>query len=227
MNEPKRHHYIPQFILRNFAYDDCNKIHYFDLKTKTLMNLKTTDVFMQSNLYRDEINHVNSPTQLEKDFALFEQEVSKTIKKCLNNNPVLLSCKEYDSLLLFLSLMGFRSANTFNKTFNKKDDSSFYSFWQADGNLSDFWKRNLEFLVKCRSIEEVISNPNIDKPIKLFLLRDSNGITGKYITIMEKRGPIDFVISDSYPVVITGDFLNLPLYDYYPISPNRIIVLMV
>lgn len=26
MNEPKRHHYIPQFILRNFCFDDNNNI---------------------------------------------------------------------------------------------------------------------------------------------------------------------------------------------------------
>lgn len=225
MKEPKRHHYIPQFILRNFAFDDSDGIHFCNIETKEMIDLKTSDVFMQRNLYRDEINHALMPTKLESDFAKFEQEASKIVKKCLCDDLISLTAEEYDSLLVFLALMGIRSANAFNKSFDKVEDDGFYSLWQEDGNLSDFWKRNLEFMVKCRSINEVINHPNIDEPIKVFFMRDSFGYFGKYIAVMEKRGPLDFVISDAYPVAVTGDIMNMPMFDYYPISPKRIIVL--
>ena len=229
MSEPIRHHYIPQFILRNFAYDGNNGLHYFDVSTKSIVDVKTTDVFVQRDLYRDEINHVDNPTKLEQDFAKFEQEVSKIVKKCLGDNQVILTVEEYNALIVFFSLMGFRSYNTYSKTFNKVDGKDFYSFWQEDGNLSDFWRRNLEYLVNCRSIDEVINHPKIDEPVKEFFMRDSFGYSGKYIAIMERRGPKDFVISDSYPVVVTGEgdipYLPvMPMFDYYPISPKRIIV---
>lgn len=224
-NEPIRYHYIPQFILKNFVYDEGIGVHFFDVESNSIKNLRTKDVFMQRNLYRDEINHADFPTKLEADFSKFEQEVSKIVKKCLNDKVVTLSIKEYDSLFFFFVLMGLRSKITFDEAFNKIDDEGYYSIWQKDGNLTDFWKRNLEQLVNCRSYEAAMENQNIDDPIKKFLKRDAFGFFGKYITLMEKRGPVEFVISDAYPVSITGDILDMPMYFYFPISPDRIIVL--
>lgn len=31
--EPIKHHYIPQFILRNFCFDDGSHLFYYDKKT--------------------------------------------------------------------------------------------------------------------------------------------------------------------------------------------------
>ncbi len=51
---------------------------------------------------------------------------------------------------------------------------------------------------------------------------------GKYLIVVEKRGPIDFIIGDVYPVVFTGtnDMLGteLDMYSVFPISPNRAII---
>ena len=79
MKEPIRHHYIPQFILRNFANDE-GKVNYYDKKTKIATVVDTRDVFMSKNLYRDEVNHSNNPTKIEKDLSKFENEISKILK---------------------------------------------------------------------------------------------------------------------------------------------------
>ncbi|MDE6214718.1 MAG: DUF4238 domain-containing protein, partial [Lachnospiraceae bacterium] len=34
--EPIRHHYIPQFILRNFCFDEENRLYYFNKKTSEI-----------------------------------------------------------------------------------------------------------------------------------------------------------------------------------------------
>ena len=50
--------------------------------------------------------------------------------------------------------------------------------------------------------------------------------------LLERRGNVDFHISDCYPVVMNGEVLlhgkvsNLPIYYFYPISDSRIIVLV-
>ncbi len=61
--EPKRHHYIPQFILKNFCYDENNHLLYFDKKSGKISSEDTRDVFMVKNLYRDEINNADNPTK--------------------------------------------------------------------------------------------------------------------------------------------------------------------
>lgn len=121
--------------------------------------------------------------------------------------------------------MGFRSYNTFKNFLNPRSGSQeFYTHWQRDGDLVDFWKRNLGLIASCRSLKEVLSHPNIDEPSKIFIKRDVFGTFGKYFIVLEKRGGEDFVIGDCYPVVISGDVFNLHMYDYYPLSPNRILI---
>lgn len=104
----------------------------------------------------------------------------------------------------------------------------FYSKYQADEDFSDFWKRNLSNLVNCRSLREVMNHKGIDVPIKIFFCRDTFGYFGRYFTIAERRGPLDFVISDTYPTVISGVMdsgMKLEMYSMFPISPERVLLL--
>lgn len=50
-HEPIRQHYIPQFILRNFCFDDSNSLFFYSLKDKTVSVKNTRDVFMEKQLY--------------------------------------------------------------------------------------------------------------------------------------------------------------------------------
>lgn len=161
--------------------------------------------------------------QIEKDLAKYEGEAAKTIKKFLLGNEIAITDQENESLILFLAIMGFRSYNTFVSFLNSSDGTkAFYSEWQRDGDLVDLWKRNLGLIVNCRSLKEVWTNPIIDN-VKIFITRDVRGLFGKYFIVLEKRGEENFIIGDCYPVVISGNALNLHLhmYDYYPLPPNR------
>ena len=230
--EPIRHHYIPQFILRNFCFNDNNELYYYDKKTNETTIRNTRDVFMGKHLYRDELNYSNNPTQIESDLSRFENEISHIINvRFLNDEEITLSFYEEERLRIFLAIMGFRSknaSNIFSESTNKQN-KDFYSHFQSDGNLQDLWKRNLGYIVNCRSVEEILNHENIDSPIKLFFQRDTIGLFGMHFAVVERKEDEDFVIGDAYPVIVNGIMSNgiqQHIYSMFPISPSRMILLV-
>lgn len=230
--EPIKHHYIPQFILRNFCFDGGNHLYYFDKKTSEIYQRKTSEIFMVRNLYRDNINNPDEPVKIERDIARFESEVSRIItEKFLKETEISITLEENEKLKLFFALMGFRSKITSNAFGDgvSEESKAFYSWYQKNGDLLDFWKRNLGKLVNCRSLKEICDHKEIDDPIKILMCRDILGSFGLYFTVAERRGTFDFVISDSYPTIIYGETenrLELILYSIIPISPDRVILLV-
>ena len=73
-NEAKRHHYIPQFILRNFT-DENGQLEYWDIAESKLEKRNPRSVFMNWHMYRDEENHKENPTLIESSLSVFEQEI--------------------------------------------------------------------------------------------------------------------------------------------------------
>jgi len=229
--EPIKHHYIPQFILRNFC-DERGYVNYFDKVSKEITSCKPKDIFMEKNLYRDEINCAENPTKIETDLARFEQEISKLIKeKFLDGDRVFLTKEEDEKLKLFFAIMGFRSYNAmsqFSKGLSKKA-AKMYAKYQNNGDFLDMWKRNLGYLVNCRSGEEVLNHKEIDEPIKIFMMRDMYGLWGTYLVVVEKKEEEGFVIGDTYPVVVTETTMQdiqLPMYTINPLSPSRAILVV-
>ena len=96
--QPIRHHYIPQFILRNFCFEDGH-LYYFDKQTGCISVKDTRDVFMARNLYRDEINDAADPVKIEKDLAEYEREVAQIIReRFLNEREFFLTFEENEKL---------------------------------------------------------------------------------------------------------------------------------
>ena len=226
--EPIKHHYIPQFILKNFCFED-RRLHYFDKQTGCISVKDTRDIFMVRNLYRDEINCTADPVKIEKDLADYEREIAPIIKeRFLTEREIFITPEEDEKLRLFFAIMGFRARSTklcFGEEISKQS-KKFYKQYQADGNNLDFWKRNLGYVVQCRSLEEVLNHPHIDDPIKTFFLRDTFGYFGRYIAVVEANEENAFVIGDTYPVVIQGirpNGLPLIMYELFPISSNRVL----
>lgn len=232
IKEPIRHHYIPQFILRNFCFNDNNDLYYYDKESQETTIRNARDVFMEKNLYRDEINHSDNPTKVEKDLARFENEISQIINgRFRNDKEITLTFDEEERLRIFFAIMGFRSKNASN-IFSQnasRQDKKFYSYFQGNDNLQDFWKRNLGYIINCRTVEEILNHENIDIPIKIFFQRDTLGFFGMYFVVVERKENEDFVIGDAYPVIdngLLGDGLRLQIYSIFPISPSRVILLV-
>ena len=232
MKEAVRHHYIPQFILRSFCGDN-GYLFYFDKSQQRIVEKKTEEVFMTRNLYRDMVNNPDDPTRIEKDLSRFENEASQIIKRFLEESEeIQLTMEEDEKLKLFLAIMAFRGDRVkemFSES-SSEDFKDYYSLFQKDGNLNDFWKRNLGELVNCRSYKDVVNNPKIDPPIKLFMMRDAAGITGLYFIPVERRGREDFMLSDCYPAVFEGTSddgtIRLNMYSVFPISESKALLLV-
>ena len=105
--EPIRHHYIPQFILRNFACDTDRKVAcYYDKESQSVSEREIREVFMERNFYRDEINCKDKPVQIEYDLSVYEREVAELIKaKFLDKRKIELTKEEDSMLKLFFAIM--------------------------------------------------------------------------------------------------------------------------
>lgn len=224
---PIKHHYIPQFLIRPFC-NEKGTLLYYDLKTNRTYERKPEEIFMERNLYKDVVNNPGDPVQLEKEFSKLESEAARIIKRLSEEVDVVISCEEEEKLRIFLAIMGLRSRRALDQ-FWDENSADYYVKYQKDGDFSDFWKRNLEGLVKCSSVREIKNSKEIDKPIKLFMLRDLEGLTGIYTMLVERRGDEDFLLSDCYPLVIEGSSeigLKLQEYMIFPVSPKRAIMLV-
>jgi len=225
--EAKRHHYIPQFILKKF-YDENEKVKYYNIETKELDSKITKNIFMNMHMYRDEINHKDNPTIIESTLAKFESEIAELFKdKFYNSDEIRINRAELEKIRIFLGLLSFRSDYRLdqykNKTFDEQTLKILSNYIKND-DYEDLWKREICELAKMRSFDEIKNNNLIDPIIK----SDFNQLlSGYYMSIVDARGG-EFLITDVYPTLeicplVNG--VNINLHYFYPISPNRMIVL--
>ncbi len=226
---PIRHHFIPQFILRNFVSEQ-GYFSYYEKETGKVLIKQPKDVFFTTNLYKND--SLDDPMEIENLLAKYEGEIAPIIKeRFLFQREFDLSKEEFESLLLFFAIMSFRSKRV-SDAFGinaSKESKEFYSNFQNNGDIHSFWSKNLRRLVMHRSLQQVLEDPEIDEPIKVFMIRDTLGMTGfgLFPVIVERRGQFDFLITDTYPTLMTGDGPNgikIPLYSFFPISPSRMLI---
>ena len=230
--ESHKHHYIPQFILRNFSARGDGFVKFYDLKKKTITNKPTEDIFLYNDLYRDESNQ-SDPTKIEDDLARYENEIAQLFrKKIYKGNQIEMTVEEEDKLKLFLTIMGLRNKKAKTVFGEDTDPRTLETFkpYMSNSTLEELWKKNLGILVNCRSLQEVIDSKEIIDPFKHYVFLNTFGFFGTYLIIAERRGNEDFILGDSYPsfqLAKTKEGVDLPMLNYYPISPNRVIILAV
>ena len=223
---PKRHHYIPQFILRNFQ-DENSQVSYWDIEKGKLEKRNTKRIFMNMHMYRDEINHQDDPTSIESTLAVFEQEIAELIKeKFLTSNEIVITREELEKLRIFLSLLSFLSNSRMEQYRNNKFNESTRKILEeySPEGFEDLWKREVEELAKCRSYADVQSNEVVDPIIKTDFFND---LKGMYMTLVDARGG-EFLLTDIYPtleIFPVQPGINLHMHCFYPLSPTRMLIL--
>ena len=227
INEAKRHHYIPQFILRNFT-DENGQLEYWDIKENKLEKRNPRSVFMNLHMYRDEKNHKENPVQIESSLSVFESEVAELInQKMLTDNEIVLTRAELDAFRIFLSLLSFRSDLRMNQYKDKKFDPATLAIlknYEKDENFENLWKMEIEELSKCRTYQQIEESNVIDPIIKTDFLND---LQGMYMTFVDARGG-EFLISDVYPTLEIFPIdpgINIHMHCLYPLSSTRLLLL--
>jgi len=224
--EPRRHHYIPQFILKNFT-DENGQVNFWDIERCKLEKRNTKSVFMDFDMYRDEVNHSENPTIVEKKFAIFENEIATLISaKILRNDEIVLTRREVETLRIFTTLMSFRSKlrmEQYQKNAFNESTRQILLKYQPDGDFENLWKRELDELAGFRTYEEITNSEVIDSIIKQDFLND---IKGFYLSFVDARGG-EFLLSDVYPTleIYPTSRANLHLHYLFPLSSNRMMML--
>ena len=227
-NIPIRQHYIPQFILRNFSANG-KEVLYFNKNTNETEIVQIRDIFMEKDLYTNNDFDTTDPYKIEKELSKLENDVAIIIKnKFLLSTEVSLTKEEDEILKLFFAVLPLRNDKIKEKYKNNLTDDSKERFleYQPDGDFEKLWSRNIGEIAKCRSLSEILDNDKIDEPFKIFMKRDIMFFSGKYFVLLERRGREKFIIGDCYPVDIFDD-AGLTILSYYPISPDRMIILAI
>jgi len=223
-NIPVKHHYIPQFILRNFLNNN-GKIYYHNKNDDKILEDYTSNVFMEKNLNKDEINHKDNPMWIEEELSYFENEIAPIIRNFNFEDEIILSTKEIFKFRIFLFIMMFRSKYIRNEYLKLNSDQlEMYKLFQDFENSEDLWKKNLAALTQCKNEKDLKQFKDINP---IILEKCLFQFTKYYTTIVEKRGNTNFIISDLYPVIYyrkIGEKL-FPVCLLCPISPNRLLVL--
>lgn len=224
--EAKRHHYIPQFILRKFQ-DGNDQVSYWDIEKNKLEKRNTRSVFMRIDMYRDELNHLDNPTQIESTLAEFEKEIAELVnKKLLNGNEITITRKELEKLRIFLSLLSFRSnlrKEQYRQNLFNDSTREILKNYSPEG-FEDLWKREVEELAKCRSFSDVQNNEVLDPIIKMDFYND---LKGMYMTFVDARGG-EFLLTDIYPtleIFPVQQGINIHMHCFYPLSSTRMLIL--
>ena len=222
-----RQHYIPQFILKNFCYDqNKEKVFFFKVGENECSSEFVSNVFMEKHLY----STAENPVEIEESLARFEADLAPIFKKFSQDSEISLTFAEDEHLRIFLSLLAFRAVSTRDQFGNMSDLSkALYSRNSDDADMKDLWLKNVHLLSRNRTIKEILTDPEVSDPLKFFLFREFSAF---YMCLLERRGNVDFHISDCYPVVMYGETgwkgkaIDLPIYYFYPISDSRVIVLV-
>ena len=224
--EAHKHHYIPRFILKNFN-DENGQVNYWNIEKNKLEKRNIKSIFMNVDMYRDELLNEDDPTQIESKFSVFECEIADLIaKKILDKDEVVISRRELEKLRIFITLLSFRSNSRMEQYKNNQfDDSTREKLlkFQPDGNFEELWKRELDTLATCRSYQEIQESDVIDPIIKLDF---TNDLMGFYMTFIDARGG-QFILSDIYPTleIFPTGVANIHMHCMLPLSPTRMLLL--
>lgn len=82
--EPKKQHYIPQFLLSKFAMGKKKRIHVFDLKMSKSFVSQIRDVGHENNFY----NHPDDGNDMEYELGKLETEVAPIIDKIISDETI-------------------------------------------------------------------------------------------------------------------------------------------
>lgn len=223
-NTPVKHHYIPQFILRNFLNGN-GKLYFYSKSDGNTIEDYTSNIFMEKNLNKDEINHKDNPMWIEEELSYFENKVAPIIKKFNTENEIVLLTEDIFTLRIFLFIMMFRSKHVRNEFLRFNDnDIEIYKLYQDFENSEDLWKKNLAALTQCRNAQDIKKLRDINP---IILEKCFFQFTQYYTTIVEKRGNTNFIISDVYPTIYYREIKNVlfPVCLFFPISLDRLLVL--
>lgn len=107
MNHPKLQHYVPQFILRNFCFDEQH-LYCFDKQANKIFSPNVKNV--ASETFFNDLEDGVPETSLEGVLSRIEDRAAIGIKKAICENSIrILDQKDYKNIAIFLAFQMVRT----------------------------------------------------------------------------------------------------------------------
>lgn len=228
MKSHVKQHYIPQFIIKNFCKTD-KKTYYFDVSNKSITQKFPNEIFEEKYLYEYSQDKKDNINKIELDLAKFEADASYVLKPFLTNNNVSVSFEESEMIKYFFFIMILRSKfmlSVYNKEILEFNQLSFLDITEKE--LDEFYKKNLEKLVNCRTLMDINETINTQ-----FIQYAAMMLVNKHLVLFECGDKLEFVLGDAYPIALGQKIHPLDIFNrmslvslIFPISYNRAIGLV-
>jgi len=248
-DKPQYQHYIPRFIIRNYALEDHlthsrerHEIYYFSLLEKRLYIGDVDTSFGVFDMYAD-IKNVDKLQWVEEKLGNLEQAVSGIIIRILGlDTEVTMTFEELVLLRRFLWIMSFRypsrrsqyTENRFCEAGKKVEEEFMHS--KGRTTLDDVWLENMRgFLME--TVDDALDVTFFDVVTKekgdtnIGYLEYSDYLChnmSTFLCIWEAEAPYEFVLTDNGFGIYESDagraFPSQANHYFYPISPRRILV---
>lgn len=190
-NTPKKQHYVPQFLLRNFATENTEKLFTFDKQQDKIFSTTVRDSASEKGFYN--IQGLSDKYTLEYELGNLETLASKVISKiCSSGSISHLNENEHKILCFFAANLLVRVKR--QRVFTSQLNAGIAEFIRGLG-LEPSVFTNFKELTK----EEV--NFQHIKFLKDDLLKFANKFRDKAIGLLHSPNGNSFLISDN-PVVM-------------------------
>lgn len=109
--KPKKHHYVPQFLLRNFCAGDNKKIYVFDKKKINVFSSSTKNIAHENNFYNDDGMGYQESTELK--LGGIENQCAPIIERIINEESLInINKLEQAMICLFVTVQLTRTKST-------------------------------------------------------------------------------------------------------------------
>lgn len=150
----KKHHYIPEFLIKNFC-DDDGLLYVYDKQTKRYLGKKSPGgVFYEIHRNTIEINGTKTDN-FEKFYSSLDDRFAKALNRVITTEK--LSLEDLMSILVFATTLKWRVPNS-DETFNKlKESIEYHELPITIRTIDASSKENeemLHFLIKSATFKE-------------------------------------------------------------------------
>ncbi|BDP34865.1 TPA: DUF4238 domain-containing protein [Vibrio parahaemolyticus] len=110
-NEPKKHHYVPQFILKKFAQGKKKRIYVFDKRKLRFFASHVRDTGHENNFYQDD--HLGYGSSTELKLSSLESSCAPILDKIVQAESISdISNEEHQLICLFVAVQIIRTNHT-------------------------------------------------------------------------------------------------------------------
>jgi hypothetical protein len=184
---PKKQHYVPQFILRNFRTGKKKRVHVFDKQRKLAYTSSVRDAACEGGYYNIEID--GAGYTLEGKLASLEDMASSAVRKIVNQETLAgLDEKELAFFHLFCAVQLLRTEH--QRDFGRQLQES-VTKWLERRDISVEEVENFEILN-----EEQIKQNHVQN-INSLAVEFANHFKNKIMMLVKAPRGSEFIISDN------------------------------